>query len=97
MNEEELSGVPSPDQGIAAPDYTLDAGLLSMFGPLKGFTRAVNIVKNAMELTKPASKRTVDVEVIDDTSNAISNMYKIVKKDLLDSDLGKLFKIIKRG
>ena len=97
MNEEELSGVPSPDQGIAAPDYTLDAGLLSMFGPLKGFTRAVNIVKNAMELTKPASKRTVDVEVIDDTSNAISNMYKIVKKDLLDSDLGQLFKIIKRG
>ena len=97
MNEEELSGVPSPDQGIAAPDYTLDAGLLSMFGPLKGFSRAVNIVKNAMELTKPASKRTVDVEVIDDTGNAISNMYKIVKKDLLDSDLGQLYKIIKRG
>ena len=97
MNEEELSGVPSPDQGIAAPDYTLDAGLLSMFGPLKGFSRAVNIVKNAMELTKPASKRTVDVEVIDDTGNAISKMYKIVKKDLLDSDLGQLYKIIKRG
>ena len=104
MNEEELSGVPSPDQGIAAPDYTLDAALLAAFGPLKGFSRAVNIIKNAIDLTKPASKRTVDVEVIDD---AIPNMYtptkrsknflSIIKKDLLDSDLGQLYKIIKRG
>ena len=104
MNEEELSGVPSPDQGIAAPDYTLDAALLAAFGPLKGFSRAVNIIKNAIDLTKPASKRTVDVEVIDDV---IPNMYKptkrgkdflsIIKKDLLDSDLGQLYKIIKRG
>ncbi len=97
MNEEELSGVPSPDQGIAAPDYTLDAGLFSIFGPVRGASRVIQIVKNAMELAKPASKRTVDVEVINDRSNAISKMYKIVKKDLLDSDLGQLYKIIKRG
>ena len=104
MNEEELSGVPSPDQGIAAPDYTLDAALFATFGPLKGVSRAVNIIKNAIDLTKPASQRTVDVEVID---NAIPNTYKpvktgkdflsILKKDLLDSDLGQIYKIIKRG
>ncbi len=33
MNEEELSGVPSPDEGIAKPDYTLDSILYSMFMP----------------------------------------------------------------
>ena len=33
MNEEELSGVPSPDQGVAKPDYTLDAILYGMFAP----------------------------------------------------------------
>jgi hypothetical protein len=33
MNEEELSGVPSPDQGVAKPDYTLDAILYGMFMP----------------------------------------------------------------
>ena len=104
MNEEELSGVPSPDQGVAKPDYTLDAALYSAFGPLKGFTRAMNLVKGAIDLTKPASQRTVDVEVID---NAIPNIYKpaktgkdflsILKKDILDSDLGQIYKIIKRG
>ena len=57
MNEEELSGVPSPDQGVAKPDYTLDAALYSTFGPLKGFTRAMNLVKGAIDLTKPASQR----------------------------------------
>ena len=31
--EEELSGVPSPDQGVAKPDYTLDAILYGMFTP----------------------------------------------------------------
>ena len=104
MNEEELSGVPSPDQGVAKPDYTLDAALYSTFGPLKGFTRAMNLVKGAIDLTKPASQRTVDVEVID---NAIPNTYKpaktgrdflsILKRDILDSDLGQIYKIIKRG
>tara|TARA_R100000234_G_C4987857_1_gene174158 strand:- start:35 stop:1435 length:1401 start_codon:yes stop_codon:yes gene_type:complete len=104
MNEEELSGVPSPDQGVAKPDYTLDAALYSAFGPLKGFTRAMNLVKGAIDLTKPASQRTVDVEVID---NAIPNTYKpaktgkdflsILKRDILDSDLGQIYKIIKRG
>jgi len=104
MNEEELSGVPSPDQGVAKPDYTLDAALYSTFGPLKGFTRAMNLVKGAIDLTKPASQRTVDVEVID---NAIPNTYKpaktgkdflsIIKRDILDSDLGQIYKIIKRG
>ena len=104
MNEEELSGVPSPDQGVAKPDYTLDAALYSTFGPLKGFTRAMNLVKGAIDLTKPASQRTVDVEVID---NAIPNTYKpaktgkdflsILKKDILDSDLGQIYKIVKRG
>ncbi len=104
MNEEELSGVPSPDQGVAKPDYTLDAALYSTFGPLKGFTRAMNLVKGAIDLTKPASQRTVDVEVID---NAIPNTYKpaktgkdflsILKKDLLDSELGQIYKIVKRG
>ena len=104
MNEEELSGVPSPDQGVAKPDYTLDAALYSAFGPLKGFTRAMNLVKGAIDLTKPASQRTVDVEVID---NAIPNTYKpaktgkdflsILKRDILDSDLGQIYKIVKRG
>ena len=104
MNEEELSGVPSPDQGVAKPDYTLDAALYSTFGPLKIFTRAMNLVEGAIDLAKPASQRTVDVEVID---NAIPKTYKpvktgkdflsILKRDILDSDLGQIYKIIKRG
>ena len=102
MNEEEVQQ--PTNSGIAAPDYTLDAILYSMFGPLKGFTKAVNLVKSAIDSTKPASQRTVDVEVID---NAIPNTYKptktgknflsILKRDILDSDLGQIYKIIKRG
>ena len=102
MNEEEVQE--PTNSGIAAPDYTLDAILYSMFGPLKGFTKAVNFIKSAIDSTKPASQRTVDVEVID---NAIPNTYKpaktgkdflsILKRNILDSDLGQIYKIIKRG
>tara|TARA_Y100000401_G_scaffold79709_1_gene65187 strand:- start:35 stop:1435 length:1401 start_codon:yes stop_codon:yes gene_type:complete len=101
MNEEEELQEPDPSQGIAAPDYTLDIGLYSAVGPLKGVARSINFIKNAIDLTKPASQRTVDVDVV---PNNIYDMAKppkgageLLKRTLLDSDLGQLYKIIKRG
>jgi hypothetical protein len=105
MNEEEENQEqlqePDPSQGVAEPDYTLDIGLYSAVGPLKGVARTVNFIKNAIELRKPASQRTVDVDV---APNNIYEMAKppkgtgeLLKRTLLDSDLGVLYKIIKRG
>ena len=105
MNEEEENQEqlqePDPSQGVAEPDYTLDIGLYSAVGPLKGVARTVNFIKNAIELRKPASQRTVDVDV---APNNIYEMAKppkgageLLKRTLLDSDLGQLYKIIKRG
>ena len=101
MNEEEEVQEPDPSQGVADPDYTLDIGLYSAVGPLKGVARSINFIKNAIDLTKPASQRTVDVDVV---PNNIYDMAKppkgageLLKRTLLDSDLGQLYKIIKRG
>ena len=101
MNEEEELQEPDPSQGLAEPDYTLDIGLYSAVGPLKPVARTINFIKNAIELRKPASQRTVDVDVV---PNNIYEMAKppkgageLLKRTLLDSDLGQLYKIIKRG
>ena len=101
MNEEEELQEPDPSQGVAEPDYTLDIGLYSAVGPLKPVARTINFIKNAIELRKPASQRTVDVDVV---PNNIYEMAKppkgageLLKRTLLDSDLGQLYKIIKRG
>ena len=101
MNEEEELQEPDPSQGIAAPDYTLDAALYSVVGPLKGVTRSINFIKNAIDLTKPASQRTVDVDVVPNNLYEMTKPAKgageLLKRTLLDSDLGQLYKIIKRG
>ena len=101
MNEEEELQEPDPSQGIAAPDYTLDAALYSVVGPLKGVTRSINFIKNAIDLTKPASQRTVDVDVVPNNLYEMTKPAKgageLLKRTLLDSDLGVLYKIIKRG
>jgi len=101
MNEEEELQEPDPSQGIAAPDYTLDAALYSAVGPLKGITRSINFIKNAIDLTKPASQRTVDVDVVPNNLYEMTKPAKgageLLKRTLLDSDLGVLYKIIKRG
>ncbi len=101
MNEEEELQEPDPSQGIAAPDYTLDAALYSAVGPLKGVTRSINFIKNAIDLTKPASQRTVDVDVVPNNLYEMTKPAKgageLLKRTLLDSDLGVLYKIIKRG
>ena len=101
MNEEEELQEPDPSQGVAEPDYTIDIGLYSAVGPLKPVARTINFIKNAIELRKPASQRTVDVDVV---PNNIYEMAKppkgageLLKRTLLDSDLGQLYKIIKRG
>ena len=101
MNEEEELQEPDPSQGIAAPDYTLDAALYSVVGPLKGVTRSINFIKNAIDLTKPASQKTVDVDVVPNNLYEMTKPAKgageLLKRTLLDSDLGQLYKIIKRG
>ena len=101
MNEEEELQEPDPSQGIAAPDYTLDIGLYSAVGPLKGVARSINFIKNAIDLTKPASQRTVDVDVVPNNLYEMTKPAKgageLLKRTLLDSDLGVLYKIIKRG
>ena len=101
MSEEEELQEPDPSQGIAAPDYTLDAALYSAVGPLKGVTRSINFIKNAIDLTKPASQRTVDVDVVPNNLYEMTKPAKgageLLKRTLLDSDLGVLYKIIKRG
>ena len=99
MNEEEVQE--PTNSGIAAPDYTLDAILYSAVGPLKGVTRTINFIKNAIDLTKPASQRTVDVDVVPNNLYEMTKPAKgageLLKRALLDSDLGQLYKIIKRG
>ena len=99
MNEEEVQE--PTNSGIAAPDYTLDAILYSAVGPLKGVTRTINFIKNAIDLTKPASQRTVDVDVVPNNLYKMTKPAKgageLLKRTLLDSDLGQLYKIIKRG
>ena len=101
MNEEEELQEPDPSQGLAAPDYTLDIGLYSAVGPLKPVARTINFIKNAIELRKPASQRTVDVDVAPNQVYEMSKPPKgtgeLLKRTLLDSDLGVLYKIIKRG
>ena len=108
MNEEEELQEPDPSQGVAEPDYTLDIGLYSAVGPLKGVARSINFIKNAIDLTKPASQRTVDVDVVPIQRSVLrNNLYEmtkpakgageLLKRTLLDSDLGQLYKIIKRG
>ena len=108
MNEEEELQEPDPSQGVAEPDYTLDIGLYSVVGPLKGVARSINFIKNAIDLTKPASQRTVDVDVVPIQRSVLrNNLYEmtkpakgageLLKRTLLDSDLGQLYKIIKRG
>ena len=101
MNEEEELQEPDPSQGLAEPDYTLDLGLYSVVGPLKPVARTINFIKNIIDLRKPASQQTVDVDVV---PNNIYDMAKppkgageLLKRTLLDSDLGQLYKIIKRG
>ena len=101
MNEEEELQEPDPSQGVAEPDYTLDLGLYSVVGPLKPVARTINFIKNIIDLRKPASQQTVDVDVV---PNNIYDMAKppkgageLLKRTLLDSDLGQLYKIIKRG
>lgn len=105
MNEEEENQEqlqePDPSQGVAEPDYTLDLGLYSVVGPLKPVARTINFIKNIIDLRKPASQQTVDVDVV---PNNIYDMAKppkgageLLKRTLLDSDLGQLYKIIKRG
>ena len=101
MNEEEELQEPDPSQGVAKPDYTLDLGLYSVVGPLKPVARTINFIKNIIDLRKPASQQTVDVDVV---PNNIYDMAKppkgageLLKRTLLDSDLGQLYKIIKRG
>ena len=100
MNEEEEVQEPT-NSGIAAPDYTLDLGLYSVFGPLKPVARTINFIKNAIDLTKPASQRTVDIDVVPDNLYDMAKPPKgageLLKRILLDSDLGQLYKIIKRG
>ena len=101
MNEEEELQEPDPSQGVAEPDYTLDIGLYSAVGPLKGVARSINFIKNAIDLTKPASQRTVDVDVVPNNLYEMTKPAKgageLLKRTLLDSDLGVLYKIIKRG
>ena len=105
MNEEEENQEqlqePDPSQGVAEPDYTLDIGLYSAVGPLKGVARSINFIKNAIDLTKPASQRTVDVDVVPNNLYEMTKPAKgageLLKRTLLDSDLGVLYKIIKRG
>ena len=105
MNEEEENQEqlqePDSSQGVAEPDYTLDLGLYSVVGPLKPVARTINFIKNIIDLRKPASQQTVDVDVV---PNNIYDMAKppkgageLLKRTLLDSDLGQLYKIIKRG
>ena len=99
-NQEQLQE-PDPSQGVAEPDYTLDIGLYSAVGPLKGVARSINFIKNAIDLTKPASQRTVDVDVVPNNLYEMTKPAKgageLLKRTLLDSDLGVLYKIIKRG
>ena len=101
MNEEEELQEPDPSQGVAEPDYTLDIGLYSAVGPLKPVARTINFIKNAIDLTKPASQRTVDVDVVPNNLYEMTKPAKgageLLKRTLLDSDLGQLYKIIKRG
>ena len=108
MNEEEELQEPDPSQGVAEPDYTLDIGLYSAVGPLKPVARTINFIKNAIDLAKPASQRTVDVDVVPIQRSVLrNNLYEmtkpakgageLLKRTLLDSDLGQLYKIIKRG
>ena len=101
MNEEEELQEPDPSQGVAEPDYTLDIGLYSAVGPLKPVARTINFIKNAIELRKPASQRTVDVDVVPNNLYEMTKPAKgageLLKRTLLDSDLGVLYKIIKRG
>ena len=101
MNEEEELQEPDPSQGVAEPDYTLDIGLYSAVGPLKPVARTINFIKNAIELRKPASQRTVDVDVVPNNFYEMTKPAKgageLLKRTLLDSDLGQLYKIIKRG
>jgi hypothetical protein len=106
MNEEEELQEPDPSQGVAEPDYTLDIGLYSAVGPLKPVARTINFIKNAIDLTKPASQRTVDVDVVPIQRSVLrNNLYEmnkpakgageLLKRTLLDSDLGQLYKIIR--
>ena len=103
-------GEPSPDEGVASPDYTLDA-IAASFTPLKGVTAAgqtfstvMKTVKNIIDKGRPASERTVDI-----TPEPVPNPFDIVKSDatknflvelkkrVLDSDLGQIYKIVKKG
>lgn len=105
MNEEEENQEqlqePDPSQGVAKPDYTLDLGLYSVVGPLKPVARTINFIKNIIDLRKPASQQTVDVDVVPDNIYDMAKPPKgtgeLLKRTLLDSDLGQLYKIIKRG
>ena len=100
MNEEEELQEPDPSQGVAEPDYTLDIGLYSVVGPLKGVARSINFIKNAIDLTKPASQRTVDVDVVPNNLYEMTKPAKgageLLKRTLLDSDFGLLYYILKR-
>ena len=103
-------GEPSPDEGVASPDYTLDA-IAASFTPLKGVTAAgqtlgtvIKTVKNIIDKGRPASERTVDVTAEPATnpfdivkSDSTKNFLVELKKRVLDSDLGQIYKIVKKG
>jgi len=106
MNEEEEQNQPDPSQGVTSPDYSLDA-MAAMFTPIKGAVgvgRTLNMIKNIIDKRKPANQQTVDV-----TSEPSTNLYEMAKSDssknflgelkkrMLDSDLGQIYKVVKKG
>ena len=106
MNEEEEQNQPDPSQGVTSSDYSLDA-MAAMFTPIKGAVgvgRTLNMIKDIINKRKPASEQTVDV-----TSEPSTNLYEMAKSDasknflgklkkrMLDSDLGQIYKVVKKG